>query len=158
MTKSQKQQFTLRITQANKTEMIVILYEMILAYIEEAKEAARVDEKAEFKDAIRKIRGCINELMTSLHLEYDLAMNLLQLYLYMNRELVKADLKNDITFIEHIESIVLKLHQSYKELAGQDKSGPVMENVQTVYAGLTYGRGRLTENLTYQSPNRGFVI
>ena len=31
MTKECKQLFTLRITQANKTELIVILYEMLLA-------------------------------------------------------------------------------------------------------------------------------
>ena len=37
MTKECKQQFTLRITQANKTELIVILYEMLLAYTQDAK-------------------------------------------------------------------------------------------------------------------------
>lgn len=158
MTDSQKQEFTLRISQANKTEIIVILYEMVLVYIEEAKEADKAGDKIAFKDATRKIRGCINELTTSLHLEYDLAKNLLQLYQYMNRELAKADLKKDITFVENVEEVIKELHQSYKELAAKDTSGPVMDNVQTVYAGLTYGRSALTEDLTYQSTNRGFVI
>jgi len=158
MTNSQKQQFTLRITQANKTEMIVILYEMVLAYIEDAKEANQKRDNEGFKGAIRKIRGCINELMTSLHLEYDLAKNLLKLYQYMQHELVNAGLRNDVKSIEHIEEVIAKLHHSYKELASQDESGPVMDNVQTVYAGLTYGRGMLAENLTYQGANRGFAI
>ena len=35
MTKELKQQFTLKITQANKTQLIVILYEMLLIYLEE---------------------------------------------------------------------------------------------------------------------------
>lgn len=34
----------------------------------------------------------------------------------------------------------------------------VMENVQTVYAGLTYGRNNLNENLADQGINRGFRV
>ena len=57
MTKELKQEFTLRITQANKTQLITILYEMVLLYIEEAKEALDAEDKAACKAAVRKIRG-----------------------------------------------------------------------------------------------------
>ena len=50
MTKECKQQFTLRITQANPTQMIVILYEMLLCYLDEAKEA---QDRIEQKEAVR---------------------------------------------------------------------------------------------------------
>ena len=86
MTKELKQEFTLRITQANKTQLITILYEMVLLYLEEAKAAIDADDKTECKAAIRKIRGCMDELIASLHLEYELAQNLLQLYLYINKD------------------------------------------------------------------------
>ena len=36
MTKEQKQEFTRRISQANKSGMIVILYDIFLAYIQDA--------------------------------------------------------------------------------------------------------------------------
>lgn len=36
MTKELKQEYTLRITQANKTQLAVILYEMTITYLEEA--------------------------------------------------------------------------------------------------------------------------
>ena len=39
MKKEQKQEFTLRITRANKTQMIVILYDMVLVYLEDSLEA-----------------------------------------------------------------------------------------------------------------------
>ena len=39
MTKELKQQFTLKISQANKTGLVVILYEMLLIYLEEATQA-----------------------------------------------------------------------------------------------------------------------
>jgi flagellar protein FliS len=34
---------------------------------------------------------------------------------------------------------------------------PVMDNSQSVYAGLTYGRGSLNENLVGNA-NRGFLV
>ena len=42
MTKECKQQFTLRITQANATQMVVILYEMTLQYLADAEQAAKM--------------------------------------------------------------------------------------------------------------------
>ena len=157
MTRELKQQYTLRITRANKTELIVILYDMILSYIEEAKEAFEKEERAAFRDAIRKIRGCNQELIASLNLEYEPAMNLLSLYLYVNRELVHVDVRKDIQALEHVKMVIYGLKEAYEVLAIQDQSGPVMQNTQAVYAGLTYGKDDLTENMTDQGTNRGFL-
>ncbi len=157
MTKELKQQYTLRITRANKTELIVILYDMILSYIEEAGEACEKEDRAAFHDAIRKIRGCNQELIASLNLEYEPAMNLLSLYLYVNRELVHADMKRDLQALEHVSMVISGLKEAYEVLAAQDNSGAVMQNAQAVYAGLTYGKSDLTENMADQGMNRGFL-
>lgn len=158
MTKELKQEFTLRITQANKTQLITILYEMVLLYLDEAKEACAAEDKAAYKNAIRKIRDCINELTLSLHLEYELAQNLLQLYQYINSELVKASIHFDTENLAHVESIIKKLHGAYKQIEAQDTSKPIMGNAQAVYAGLTYGRNTLTENISDSTTNRGFFV
>ncbi len=158
MTKELKQEYTLRITQANKTQMITILYEMVLLYIDEAEEALDGGNKVEYKSAIRKIRGCMNELVASLNFDYELAHNLMQLYLYVSKELVKASSHYDRENLEHVRLVIGQLHQAYKELERQDKSAPVMGNTQTVYAGLTYGRNTLTENIADPAANRGFCV
>ena len=158
MTRELKQEYTLRITQANKTQLITILYEMVLIYIDEAETALSEDDRAEYRSAIRKIRGCMNELTASLNLEYDLAQNLLQLYLYVNRELVQASVHNEKENLEHIRLVIGELQKAYKKIENQDVSGPVMGNTQTVYAGLTYGRNTLTENITDPASNRGFCV
>lgn len=158
MTKELKQEYTLRITQANKTQLITILYEMILTYLDEAKEALDEEDKAAYKGALRKIRGCMNELTESLHFEYELAQNLLQLYLFINKELVHAGIHYEKANLEHVESIIRQLHGAYKQIEVQDLSGPVMGNAQTVYAGLTYGRNTLTESITDPAANRGFCV
>lgn len=157
MTKELKQEFTLRISQANKTQLITILYEMVLLYVDEAEEAITNNNKTEFKQSIQKIRGCMNELTSSLNFEYELAQNLLQLYLYINRELVKASGHFEKENLENVRTVVEKLRDAYAELEKQDISGPVMGNAQTVYAGLTYGRNTLTESVAGAGSNRGFL-
>lgn len=156
MTREHKQQFTLRITQANKTELIVILYEIVLGYMEDAEVALEAGNITEFREALRKVRSCFGELIASLNLDYELAARLLSLYLYCNRELIKADARKEKEPLMHIRSVVSKLLEAYRELAEQDTSGPVMQNSQTVYAGLTYGKNSLSENLADQGANRGF--
>lgn len=59
-------------------------------------------------------------------------------------------------FVLHVEAVITRLRDAYREVAAQDESTPVMENSQEIYAGLTYGRDSLTENMAYESTNRGF--
>ena len=158
MTKELKQEFTLRITQANKTQLVTILYEMALLYVKEAKEALDRENREECRAAVRKIRGCMDELTASLHLEYELAQNLLQLYLFIDKELAQTTLHFWKENLEHVEFIIKKLHASYQQIEGQDTSGPVMGNTQSVYAGLTYGMNQLTENISDPAANRGFCV
>ena len=46
---------------------------------------------------------------------------------------------------------------SYKELEKKDFSEPIMGNTQTVYAGLTYGKYSLNEDVSAVSMNRGYM-
>lgn len=158
MTKELKQEYTRKITQANKTQLITILYEMLMIYVEEAESAHEKEDRGGFREGIRKARGCIQELLNSLNFDYQLAMNFLQLYLYVNRELARAEVRNTIVPLENAYKVVKGLHKAYEKLGDMDTSGPVMDNVQTVYAGLTYGKNNLIENLTDQGLNRGFRV
>lgn len=153
MTDEAKKNFTMRITQANKSGLIVILYEMYLEYLEDAIKAG--DNRQEFREGIRKARGCINELMNSLDFEYELAYNLLQLYVYVNKEMAAAEVRKNVMPLENCRKIMRGLMEAYREVSRQDTSSPIMENTQTVYAGLTYGKGKLTESMVQQG-NRGF--
>lgn len=158
MTRELKQQFTLKISQANKTRLVVILYEMMLVYIEEAKQANEAGETDAFRKGIKNAKGCLHELMASLHLEYPVAGNLMQLYVYSDRELTRADLRNSSKELIHVKEIMSKLHDAYETISEQDDSMPVMANTQTVYAGLTYSRNNLNESLADQGGSRGFRV
>lgn len=157
MVKEEKQQFTLRITQANPTEMVVILYEMLLCYLRDA-EAALEKEEQVFHGEVRKARGCLNELMESLHLEYEPAPVLMKLYLFCIRRLALGEARRDAALFHEIRRVIEPLHDAYGQIAGRNSAGPVMNNSQTVYAGLTYGRNTLTENMADQGANRGMLV
>ena len=158
MTRELIQEYTLRITQANKTQLITILYEMALLYVDEAETALAAGDRTGLKNAVRRIQGCMCELMDSLHMEYEIAQNLLQLYLYVNREVAKAALHGDAESLKHARPVLEKLLKAYKQIETQDTTGPVMGNAQTVYAGLTYGRSDLMENAADPAANRGFCV
>ncbi len=157
MKKEDKQQFTFRITQANSTEMVVILYEMLLCYLDDASEALRMEEQEPFHDAVRKSRACLNELVNSLNLNYEPAPALHKLYMFCFRRLAAGERRREPGILNEVKHVIEPLHDAYRQIAGQNSAGPVMGNSQAVYAGLTYGRNTLTENMTDQGANRGIL-
>ncbi len=158
MKKEDKQRFTLRIAQANSTELVVILYEMLLCYMDEAQEALQEEDKNAFREALRKARGCLNELLDSLHKEYEPAQNLGQLYMFCIRRLALAGQREDVAFLEEVRKVIVPLRDAYAQIAPLNSNGPVMRNSQAVYAGLTYGKNSLTENMADQGANRGMFV
>lgn len=156
MTDELKKEFTLKITRANATELVVILYDIVLVYIKEAGEFWGRDNKDGYLQSLRKIRNCIGELMESLNLEYEMARNMYSLYVFFLKEIVKAETKQEgYTYLESIKPMIESLRNAYNQVALDNKSGPLMQNTQTVYAGLTYGRKDVNVNLE-QLSNRGF--
>ena len=158
MKKEKKQEFTLRITKANKTQMIVILYDMVLEYLKDSLECYEKEEYKEFKWNIERGKDCIDELLNSLNFDYELAGILRGLYFFYKRELTTAAVHNKKEMILHVMEMIQELKESYEKISGEDTSAPVMENAQTIYAGLTYGKDRLNVSLSDQSTNRGFCV
>jgi flagellar secretion chaperone FliS len=149
--------FTARITQANGSELVVIVYEIILKDIESAKEAINVQNHTKFTRDVDHAVKFINELINTLDFEYPISYDLMQLYLYCNKQLIQATLKKEIEPLESAAKVLTSLHKGFVEVSKQDKSEPLMSNTQQVYAGLTYGKGSLNE--MYVDPNqmeRGF--
>lgn len=156
MTDEQKQQFTRRITNANKTEMIVILLEMVLTYTEDAKKALDNRDTELLKKEIGRAKNCLKELQNSINFENDLAMNYFEIYLFLRRELSRAAVAGNKAALDNVCNIVSEIHETYQEISKADTSRPIMQNTQAVYAGLTYGKNSLNESLAGQDIDRGF--
>lgn len=158
MTKEAKQIFTRRITQANRTQLVVILYDMILTYLKDAADAYDIGCEEEFKKDVQCARNCIAELRNSLNFTYDLSRNLFSVYSYADRELANNLSGVKVEHMPEIMQMFVKLREAYHTVSKEDKTQPLMENTQDVYAGFTYGRTDVNENLLYGGVKRGFCI
>ena len=147
MEKERLQEYATRVTQANRSELVVIIYEAILASIEEGKKYLTDKEVETARKEIARARGMITELMGSLDMQYSISHYLRQLYIYAYRELCHGIANRDPEQFDHASRIFEKLLPSFQEVAKQDDSEAVMQNAQAIYAGLTYGRGTLNETI-----------
>ena len=159
MQKEAVQAFTARITQASKSELIVILYEMILTEIKEAEEAFERKDMEAFDKELKQAQKYLGELMAVLDYRYKLAYELANLYQYVNERIINAMIRKKPDSLKSAVSVLQKLLTGFEGVSREDTSGPMMRNTQQLYAGLTYGKGTLNE--TYINPNdgnRGFII
>ena len=153
------QQFAYRVTQANRTELVVITYEAILAEIASAREALAADDKIGFEKDLKNAQRFLGEMMGALDYQYPIALELLSIYLYINKSLITALMKRSAEPLDGIHEVIEKLLVAYKEVSKQDTSGPVMANTEQVYAGLTYAKGSLNEMYLDQNVSkRGFMV
>lgn len=152
-----KKEFTRRIAQANPISMITILYDMTLAYLEDAEAAFVKNEEKSFVQEIHHAQDCLMELLSSLDIKYEPAAALRELYLYMHRELAGAVISSSDAPLLQPKSILTRLRDAYLELEKTGSFEPVMDNTQQIYAGLTYGKNSLVESLAKPVNNRGFL-
>ncbi|MCR4990306.1 MAG: flagellar protein FliS [Lachnospiraceae bacterium] len=157
MLKEKKQEYTLRISQANKSELVVIIYEILLDYLKECRENIQKNDIDAFHESIRKATGCIRELSSSINYRSNVSGNLLSLNIFCIKELAKADIHYSEEEIMNVELIMRKLYEATKKAGEKDDSPAVMNNSQFVYAGLTYGKESLIVNLN-ETSNRGFTV
>lgn len=158
MNKEDIRAFANRVTLASRSELIVILYEMILTEIAEARKAYEAGDLTAFDHGLKKSQKYVNELIVALNYNYAVSYDLLSLYLYVNKRIIKAIITRKPDSLDSAQSVLEKLLVGFRGVSSADHSGPVMRNTQQLYAGLTYGKGRLNE--IYIDPDnrsRGFI-
>lgn len=157
MEKESLQVYTARITQANRSELVVIMYELILDTIEEGKNCFASGDVELYNSRLQKVIKIVNELISTLDFKYVLSLDLLQLYLYINQRIIEARIKKDPELLESGVKVIDLLLKGFEGVAKEDASGPVMKNTQQLYAGLTYGKGTLNEtSIEPGMQSRGF--
>lgn len=150
------QGYSKRIAQANRSQLVVITYEIIIEYMSDAQKAF-VEDKKEFEHALSKAQDFLKELIVSLDFEYKVSQELMSIYVFVNKMLIEAKQKGSIENLPRVQKMMEDLMSSFKEVSIQDMSTSLMQNTQKVYAGLTYGRNDVNETAFIgDEPNRGF--
>lgn len=155
--------FTCRISQANRTEMVVIIYDIILKDLENARDYYTKKDEAGFTSSLRHADRFLNELNATLDMNEKISHNLRMLYVYCQKELISARMRLDDSPIGNVFPVISTLREAFAKIALADKSEPLMENGGSVYAGLTYGKsgfsaaGATLTETAGNSENRGIL-
>lgn len=152
-----KQDYTRRITSANKSQLVVILYDMFDQYLNDARENINVNNFSDMHTEIRRARNVLSELIISLDMKYEVSGNLYSVYRYIERLLIKSDIKRISEPLDEARRLMGKLGDSFREVAKTDTDSPIMKNTEAVFAGITYGRDDVTESALNGS-SRGFLV
>lgn len=142
MTDEKKKEFTLRITQCSRTELVAITDEIILTYLEEAKGCDLNRDSENFYFCLKKSNQFLDDLISALDMRFSLSGQLLSLYLYMKKEILQAGIRREKETLDTVMQMLEKLKESFHEAAKSDKGGSIMENSGKVYAGFTYGKNK----------------
>lgn len=154
MTREEIQVYTRRITNGNKTDLVVTTYDIILTYFHDAHSAMANGEEEQFIWNLKRAADFVNELIHALDCRYQVGQDLLSLYRYVQEVISQCILKKTEHNLDSAERVITKLKAGFEEVAKQDHSGPVIQHGGQVYAGITYGKGTLNE--LYDNVNRGF--
>ncbi len=156
MDAEKKQEFTRRISQSNRSGLVVVLYDILETYMEDARMAHEAGDYEAFKAAIRKSDKVLVELSEALNFQYGLAGQLYALYNYARRALMRCIVQNNCQGIEDARKTLNPLRAAFEKVAQQDTSEPLMRNTQQVYAGMTYGKATINESFQEPETSRGF--
>ena len=153
MDEALKKEFQNRIVSADRKELLLIHLEMILAEMK-LVEQARMESEERFRQSIDLTMEMVKKLAESLDFTYEISYVLLRAYQQVNADLIGARRKKDLTLLLRARKMIEQLREAFAELE-LPSDAFVVQNGETVYAGLTYGRNnQLKESVDYQK--RGF--
>ncbi|UDK95488.1 flagellar export chaperone FliS [Lysinibacillus sphaericus] len=104
------------VTTASPGELTLMLYNGCLKFLSKAKLAIQDKNIQEKNTNLIKAQAIISELMATLNMDIEVSKNMFALYEYMNRRLVEANIKNDVSIIEEVEGFVTEFRDTWKEV------------------------------------------
>lgn len=138
--------YSARITSANRGELTSIIYDIIVEELTLAESDMKSDSEKACSE-LTKARELVNELLNTLDLQYDVSGNLARLYIYVNKCINHALVKKSAEEIKEAVHIMSELGAAFKKIAESDDSDPLMKDTESIYAGLTYGRGMTVDEV-----------
>lgn len=141
MTDEKVREFSLRISQATRTGLVVITDEIIISYIDSAQKALEGAHIEDFRFQIGKAKQFLDGLSSALDMRFEISHELLRLYAYVRKCLIMSEIRESEKELLQCRRVMESLKQAFEKVAESDQSGLVMEGSQKVYAGLTYGPG-----------------
>jgi flagellar secretion chaperone FliS len=111
-------------------KLLLMLYDGALQFIREAEAGASEKNIEKCHNSIIKAQKIISELMISLNLEAggEIAKNLQALYVFINKQLMLANIRKDEKMIREMREIVQGLRDAFCQIVRPQKA-PVGQSV-----------------------------
>ena len=150
-----KQDYVAKIATASPLKLVIINFEIILDYLEESKK--NIDNQKEFDFNILKARQFLGELRGSLNMKYEISTQLLTMYNYVDRQLAIFLFSKKLEDLEAGTKVLKTIMSGFEEIEEKEKDkNSIMQNTESIYAGLTYGRNGQLQEFVDTKHNRGF--
>ncbi len=110
-----------KIKTANQGKLIVMLYDGAIKYLNLALDSMDETDKHydEISNNIIKVQDIVTELMVSLDFERggEISKNLFSLYVFMNRQLLEANVRKSINPLGEVKALLLELRSAWAEVS-----------------------------------------
>ncbi|MBU4011390.1 MAG: flagellar export chaperone FliS, partial [Proteobacteria bacterium] len=112
-------------------KLILMCYEGAIDQLKIAKEKYREKDYASKCKALQKAMNFIDELLCSLNFEKggDVAKNLSDIYKYMNRRILLADINKDISGIDEVIGLLSELVSAWEEIINRQRKKTKHESI-----------------------------
>lgn len=157
MTRQEINDFGVKISQASRSGLIVIMYELGIKYIDDGVKELNKGNVEEYRKNVKRAKSVVNELASVLNMKYEVSYELRRLYVFMISVFVRADIRKETQELLRVREMLVQLKDAFTAVCDSDSSGPMMQNTEQVYAGLTYSKSSLNENV-YSNINRGYKV
>lgn len=106
---------------ADPAKIILMLYDGAISFMYQASSAAESKQYIERANKISRVNSILLELLSSLDFEKggEIAKNLREIYVFLVKELLKADHQNDAELIQRCAQVLEIIRDGWKEVVSQ---------------------------------------
>lgn len=104
------------VTTASPGQLTLMLYNGCLKFIRRAQTALVNEDLEEKNTNLLKAQNILQELMVTLDTNVDVADHMMQMYDYIHRRLIEANVNNDGDILEEVAGYVTEFRDTWKEV------------------------------------------
>ncbi|MGM0607899.1 MAG: flagellar export chaperone FliS [Candidatus Muiribacteriota bacterium] len=119
-----------QIATASEGQLILMLYDGALRFLSQASSAVEEKDTEKSHNLITKSRKIVLELMFSLDMDKggEISQNLYNLYFFINKQLIQANLKKDKDIINECYQLLKELRDTWKQVIEKDRKEKIEKN------------------------------
>jgi flagellar protein FliS len=103
------------ILSAKPEQLTLMLYNGAIGFLNDSIAAINNNDSEKAQNANDRVQSILRELASTLDMNYDLSKNLGSLYEYMEYRLQSAKLRNEITMLEEVKSLLTELRDTWEQ-------------------------------------------